>query len=50
MTIFMLLLAILCAAIAAGCWCAEDLDEGASAFACTLFAGTAGLLVWLALR
>jgi hypothetical protein len=43
-----LVLAILCLAIAAGCWCAEDLDEGV--FGATLFLGIAGLLAWLALR
>lgn len=50
MTILLLILAILCASIAAGCWCAEDLDEGAKGFGATLFVLLAALLAWLALR
>jgi hypothetical protein len=49
-TIFMLILANVCLAIAAGCWCAEDIDEGAQAFGAVLFVGIGVLLAWLALR
>jgi hypothetical protein len=49
-TIFMLALAILCAAIGAGVAVSSDMERGARAFGAILFFGVAVLLAWLALR